>query len=661
LKQVNCSFRPKHIIFLAGEPHTPGVVYRCHRNAQACLMAGHVAKIIDIKTINVDDILWADIIIFWRVEYSTHIATIIEIARKNHTLTAFDADDIIFKIHYASIEIIDGIRTIGSTEAETSRTFGNMRQTLLRTDFAIATTQEMRMHMAQELIPKHAGPLIFILPNVFDDRCVKLSRLHSRLKQNLKEDRFVRIGYASGTRTHQKDFAILVPALINIFQKRPQVKLVLFREPESQQPILQMNEFPELNDFQDRIEWRNTVTLEQLPTELARFDISVAPLEENNVFCNAKSELKYFEASLANVCSVLSATEPMKRCVQPGITGFLATNPEKWESILLQLIDDRNLRQKIALNAYHHVLWNFSIQRQSYLFNTMVQSLTNDIGAALATETIIARKHYASSELPFIPENEILFDYDQLIESEITVVVTSYNYSDYIIECLESVRAQNLKDLDLVVVDDCSTDASLELIQTWAIKHKTRFNRLQIRRSNFNIGLGGARNIGMAACETLYAMQLDADNRLLPDTCAKLFKAIEGTNSGYAYPLIHHFGGGKATGGNIPFHPLRLSVGNYIDAMALIAKWAWAAAGGYYVNKDAMGWEDYDLWCKLAELGIRGTQVNDAAAEYRAHYSSMTTTLTEKNFHKPRVVSLVNQRHPWIDLVFPDDSPYKNK
>ena len=96
---------------------------------------------------------------------------------------------------------------------------------------------------------------------------------------------------------------------------------------------------------------------------------------------------------------------------------------------------------------------------------------------------------------------------------------------------------------------------------------------------------------------------------------------------------------------------MTLVAGNYIDAMALVAKWAWAAAGGYYGNKDAMGWEDYDLWCTLAELGLSGTHVAETLAEYRLHNTSMTDTVTETSAHQQPLVTYIEHRHPWIRLV----------
>ena len=100
-----------------------------------------------------------------------------------------------------------------------------------------------------------------------------------------------------------------------------------------------------------------------------------------------------------------------------------------------------------------------------------------------------------------------------------------------------------------------------------------------------------------------------------------------------------------------PWEPQVLVGANYIDAMALVAKWAWAAAGGYYVQRDAMGWEDYDLWCRFAELGFRGIAVPEILADYRVHGTSMVDRLLEVGDVKEKVVAYVERRHPWLDVL----------
>ncbi len=244
---------------------------------------------------------------------------------------------------------------------------------------------------------------------------------------------------------------------------------------------------------------------------------------------------------------------------------------------------------------------------------------------------------------------------DQLAEAAVTVVIASYNYADFVQQALELVRLQTLEPLDLVVVDDCSTDtATMEQILDWAHTHAARFNRLLVLRHLTNAGLGATRNTGFAWAETPYVLPLDADNRLRPDCAARLLAALDGGGAAYAYPRLQHFGADEKITGGRRYEPQLLVGGNYIDAMALVARWAWAAAGGYYVRRDAMGWEDFSLWCRMAELGFWGEAVGEVLAEYRVHEDSMVNAITETAENKPAMVAFVEARHPWLRILSRD-------
>jgi glycosyltransferase involved in cell wall biosynthesis len=233
----------------------------------------------------------------------------------------------------------------------------------------------------------------------------------------------------------------------------------------------------------------------------------------------------------------------------------------------------------------------------------------------------------------------------------VTVTIASYNYADYMLEALESVRIQTLQTLDLVVVDDGSSDDSVEVALEWVKTYTARFNRVVVLRTRANAGLGGNRNVGFDAAETPYVLPLDADNRLRPEACEKLLAVLCRTDAAFAYPQIQQFGAAERLISNEPFEPMHLVAGNYIDAMALVGKWAWAAAGGYYVRREAMGWEDYSLWCRLVELGQWGEPVAEVLADYRVHARSMVNAITETTDTKRALVELVEQRHPWLDVL----------
>ena len=91
------------------------------------------------------------------------------------------------------------------------------------------------------------------------------------------------------------------------------------------------------------------------------------------------------------------------------------------------------------------------------------------------------------------------------------------------------------------------------------------------------------------------------------------------------------FGDEDAIGIADVWEPERLAINNYIDAMALIRRDALLAAGGYAVLADDHGLEDYDLWCRFAELGLEGVFVPELICEYRVHAASMVRTRSIPN------------------------------
>jgi hypothetical protein len=486
-----------------------------------------------------------------------------------------------------------------------------------------------------------------VLPNGFDDRSWCAARLAVRSWGGFP-DTVLRIGYAGGSRTHQRDFAQVAPALARILAERPHCRLVLFRDPRSGEGVVLADEFDVLLPVSAQIEWRDMVELSALPGELARFDINLAPLEPDNIFCAAKSELKYFEAALAGVPTIASPVGRLGRAIEHGRTGLLAADDAEWYEALRQLLDDAPLRRRMGRDAYHDALWRFGApQRRERLRSLFAQVAGGVLGAA-AFQHDLRRLKDAARALPDVPASETVLCFDRLGEAEVTIVIPLHNYADYVIEALESVAAQSLPVLDLVVVDDASTDDSLAMVTEWCERHNARFNRLVVLAHTRNAGLAGARNSGFAAAETRFVLPLDADNRLRPDCGTRLLAALDGSEAAFAYPAIRHFGDETDVIGLEPFSALRLLQGNYIDAMALVAKWAWAGAGGY--THISYGWEDFDFWARLVELGQFGVSVPEVLADYRVHRASMLHTTTEVHDHKRDLVADLTARHPWLDI-----------
>jgi glycosyltransferase involved in cell wall biosynthesis/GT2 family glycosyltransferase len=631
----------RRVLFVSGEDHTPGHVYRVERAAAAARALGFEAACKAAAPVGPDDLDGVGVVVLWRVPFSEHVRGIIDMTREQGGTVVFDVDDLMFRPEMAVIDIIDGIRSQRFSELQTQAFFTQIGRTLKACDVVTCPTEELAHHA------RLMGRPAYVIPNSFDEAGHALARRARREWRDVADD-LLRIGYAGGSRTHQRDFAVAAPAIARVLRETPQARLVIFRDPSSGEGLVLMHEFDVFADLLDRIEWRDMVKLEALPTELARFDINIAPLEADNPFCAAKSELKVWEAALAGVPTIASPAGPFRRAIEHGVTGFLAETGEEWYAALARLAADAALRQRVAQSAYHVALGRFGPATRARAFAQMLAQAQGGAAGAAAFERDRYRATLPATIAPVVPEAETILSLDGRGTAAVTVIVPVFNYSDVVPEALQSVAAQTLAALDLVVIDDASPDDSLAMVQAWVQAHGGRFNRVVVLRHRENAGLGFARNSGFAAAETPFVLPLDADNRLRPAACQTLLAAMAASDAAFAYPAIQQFGTKSEIFGRDPYSVLRLQGGNYIDAMALVRKSAWAEAGGY--DHVQYGWEDYDFWCRLAERGHFGQLVPEVLADYRVHAQSMLHTMTEVQDHKNDLVADLKRRHPWLDV-----------
>ncbi len=247
------------------------------------------------------------------------------------------------------------------------------------------------------------------------------------------------------------------------------------------------------------------------------------------------------------------------------------------------------------------------------------------------------------------PPPEVVFSHDGPALADgplVSVIVSLFNYADEIEACLDSVLAQDHPRLELLVVDDASTDPSASVAQAWLTARGARFERAVLLRQPRNLGLSAARNCAFEAARADYVFVLDADNTLMPSAISRLLQALEDAGAAVAYSQLVYFGEAAGLGVGNVWRPESFKEDNYIDAMALVSKAAWAAVGGY--SPMDYGWEDYDLWCKFVEAGLVGVYVPELLCRYRIHMTSMrhTDTTTERT----RLVYAMMAAHPWLDL-----------
>ena len=238
------------------------------------------------------------------------------------------------------------------------------------------------------------------------------------------------------------------------------------------------------------------------------------------------------------------------------------------------------------------------------------------------------------------------------------VVVSLYNYADRIAAALDSVAAQTRQRLELIVVDDASTDAGVEHVKAWMQAQLQNadhcFVRLLLISHQANAGLAAARNTAFRAAQAPWCFVLDADNALYPEAVEACLGLAQrgGDDLAVVHPLLvveaepGRPDDARSLVGTLSWLREHFLEGNVVDAMALVRRSAWEKVSGYTHIEG--GWEDFDFWCKLIEAGFHGVQCPHILAVYRSHAQSMSHTATNSNWLA--LSRTLQDRHPWLEL-----------
>jgi hypothetical protein len=196
----------------------------------------------------------------------------------------------------------------------------------------------------------------------------------------------------------------------------------------------------------------------------------------------------------------------------------------------------------------------------------------------------------------------------------VSVVITCFNYAEWLPESVASILAQTLTQFELLIVDDGSTDGSL------AVAHELAAGDRRITViSQPNSGQPAIpRNRAIRRARGRYVVSLDADDTLAPATLELCAAALDADPTvGMAYARQNNLGVSEELLNPTPWSLERLKRANFLNCATMYRRDAWEAAGGYSTN--VRGYEDWDLWLGIALAGYRGRSVPEATFNYRIH------------------------------------------
>ncbi|WP_342375196.1 glycosyltransferase [Myxococcus stipitatus] len=228
----------------------------------------------------------------------------------------------------------------------------------------------------------------------------------------------------------------------------------------------------------------------------------------------------------------------------------------------------------------------------------------------------------------------------------VTVLVPYFNMGRYLPETLRSIRAQTFTDYEILLVDDGSTDPhSRALLETLDAPD------LRII-SKQNGGLSSARNAGLREAKGHYVLPLDADDLLQPTFLEKTVAVMEGSRDfAFVTSLVSYFidDPARVVGGWAPWGVERdaLWVFNVASTCtALMERRHLEEVGGY--DEWLTAYEDWDVFCSLAERGLSGTVIPEPLFQYRLRPDSMTRTTVVTDRYA--VMAYLYQKHPSLAL-----------
>ena len=322
--------------------------YRCQHAIEALRLAGFTADMLCFPARSPEAWLaTSKAIVLQRVPFDAKVGAFIAAARARGVPVFFDIDDLLFDEEHA--DELDA----GSCERDFERGWARSHARrigmgLERADHVLVSTPGI----AAAVHARFAGKRVTIVPNVASS-AMKAAADAARAARAGDAEARVRIGFFSGTPTHDEAFASIAPVLDRLLSRHERLQLRLVGPVRL--PALLERHGP-------RIEQLDLVAPDAYARALADVDIHVAPLRAR-AFDEAKSALKWLEAGLVGRPLVASALGEYARWIDCGRSGFACQTLDDWARSLERLIVEPDLPACVGQRAHEVVVKNFTTAR----------------------------------------------------------------------------------------------------------------------------------------------------------------------------------------------------------------------------------------------------------------------------------------------------------
>ena len=231
----------------------------------------------------------------------------------------------------------------------------------------------------------------------------------------------------------------------------------------------------------------------------------------------------------------------------------------------------------------------------------------------------------------------------------VSVIISSYNSSQFIVETLESISDQTWKDIELIITDDCSADDTVEVCRKWIDENKQRFINACIITSNINTGVSANANRGLSVAKGEWIKFLGADDTLKQDCIEEnmlriisdpgirvLFSKVDIYNNDFSPDNLLSTSREDTSdpwsimatdrSADSQYKMLLISDRLKYTPSVFLHREALLSVGGFDERFRLL--EDYPLWLNLTKNGHRLYYMDKVTVNYRQHSKAINNTGT---------------------------------
>ncbi|PHQ28658.1 glycosyltransferase family 2 protein [Leeuwenhoekiella nanhaiensis] len=215
---------------------------------------------------------------------------------------------------------------------------------------------------------------------------------------------------------------------------------------------------------------------------------------------------------------------------------------------------------------------------------------------------------------------------------KVSIILPTYNGQAYIEEAITSILNQTFEDFELIVVDDCSTDHTPSLLESFRLQD----SRIKIITNKQNLKLPTSLNVGHRMARGEYLTWTSDDNTLHSNFLERLVKVLETSSEDVVYSDFNVINDQSKHIRVYKVSPVSLlPFENGIGASFLYRKKVFQK---FNYNEDLHGIEDYDFWVRTAQV-FCFKQIEETLYNYRIHRASLTSQIfrdakTQRNFDR---------------------------